>query len=66
MLFNITIFTKLNTVNISSVENELTFIVVVEFFNIKMIVNKFANIAKSTIVKFLITLIQLLKLEIAQ
>ena len=57
MLFNITIFTKLNAVNISSVENKLTFVVVVKFFNIKIIMNKFAKIAKLTIVKFLITLI---------
>ena len=66
MLFNITIFTKLNVVNISSVKNKLTFVVVVEFFNIKIIINKFANTTKLTIVKFLITLIQFLKLEIVR
>ena len=67
MSFVITISTKLKNKKTLIVENEFTFVVkIIELFNIKIIINNFANITKSTIVKFLNILIQFFKFEIVR
>ena len=63
----ITISTKIKNEKISIVEHDFTFVAdVTELFNMKMMIDKFANIAKSTIVKFLNILNQLFELKIAR
>ena len=66
MSLNITISINVD-VNISNIDEELIVVINVnELFNMKMIIDKFASIANSTIITFLNILIQLLKFEIVQ
>ena len=67
MLFVITVLTKLKVEKTSIVENEFTLVVnVIELLNIKMMIDKSANTAKSIVVKFLNILIQFFELEIVR